>query len=443
MLAEMIGLGTIGFLIMAIIIFLLLKNVTIPSIAFIVVPVVFCFLAGFGVSDLSTFIKKGVAGVYQMAALFIFSIMFFGLMSDVGMFDRIINKLAKKAGGNVILVCLLTTTIAIIAHLDGSGASTFLITIPAMLPVFARLRMRKTSLMLIATSAMGVMNLLPWGGPTMRAASVINVDAAELWHTFIPVQIFGLVLAYIVSYLVGLGEVRRGAGVDSTLPADPDLEGVEAKPEGVVSELARPNLFWFNVALTLAVLAVLTFVKLPAYFPFMCGSAVALLVNYPGAKNQENRVRSHSKGAIMMASTILAAGVLLGVLEQSGIMDDMARVLMSVIPESMGPHVAIIIGILSAPLALVFCTDSYYFGVMPIVVSVASKYGVNPRDVAITMIVCRNLACFISPVVPATFLGTGLARVDIKDHIKRSFFWVWGMSLAMLVFGIVIGIIKF
>ncbi len=433
-------LGLLGFVIMGIIIFMLLKNVTVPSIAFIVVPCAIALAAGFPVTDLGKYIKDGVLDTAQLAALFIFSITFFGLMSDVGMFDRIINALAKKAGDSVIGVCLLTCAIAMIGHLDGSGASTFLITIPAMLPVFNRLRIRKTSLMLIATAAMGVMNLLPWGGPTMRAASVINVDAAVLWHRIIPMQLVGVVLAFLVAYVVGRAEIRRGAGFNSTIEADPDTfqsDSAAARKD----EIARPKLFWFNVALTLAVLAVLTFVKLPVYIPFMIGSAIALLVNYPGAKAQEDRIRAHSKGAIMMASTLLAAGVLLGILENSGIMDSMAKSLVGVLPEALGPYLAIVIGILSAPLALVFCTDSYYFGVMPIVVSVAGKFGVDPMSVAVTMVVCRNLACFISPVVPATFLGCGLAGIGIRDHIRTSFFWVWGMSLIMLTTGIVFGVV--
>lgn len=433
-------LGILGFAIMAVIIFMLLKNITVPAIAFIVVPTVAAFIAGFSIPEISGFIKTGVMGTAEMAALFIFSITFFGLMSDAGMFDRIINALAKKAGNSVIGVCLLTSLIAMVGHLDGSGASTFLITIPAMLPVFNKMRMRKTSLMLIATSAMGVMNLLPWGGPTMRAASVINVDAAVLWHRIIPIQLVGVVLAFAVAYLVGRMELRRGAGYDSSLETDPATEQgqIEAKEK---NDIARPQLFWFNICLTLAVLGVLTFVKTPAFFVFMVGTAIALLVNYPGDKVQEGRIRAHSKGAVMMASTLLAAGVLLGVLEESGIMDAMAGALVAALPSFLGPHIAIVVGILSAPLALVFCTDSYYYGVMPIVVGVAASYGVDPMSVAVTMVVCRNLACFISPVVPATFLGCGLAGVSIREHIRTSFPWVWSMSLIMLVCGIVLGVV--
>jgi CitMHS family citrate-Mg2+:H+ or citrate-Ca2+:H+ symporter len=122
-------------------------------------------------------------------------------------------------------------------------------------------------------------------------------------------------------------------------------------------------------------------------------------------------------------------------------MDAMGRLMVGIIPPVLGPYIAIIIGIFSAPLALAFDTDSYYYGVLPVVVNVAGNYGVSPHVVAVTMVVCRNLACFISPMVPATLLGCGLAEVEINDHIKTSFFWVWGMSLVMLLCGILFRII--
>lgn len=76
-------------------------------------------------------------------------------------------------------------------------------------------------------------------------------------------------------------------------------------------------------------------------------------------------------------------------------------------------------------------------------ISIGNTFGVNPVHIAIAMVVCRNCATFISPVVPATFLGVGLAGVEIKDHIKSSFFWIWGVSLVCLVSGLAFGVIHF
>ncbi|MGL6216909.1 MAG: SLC13 family permease, partial [Lacrimispora sphenoides] len=177
-------LALLGFATIIMIIVLLLRNVTVPALAFIgvssVSALILVLTGTFTVSEVGKFISKGVSGVHSTAALFIFSVLFFGIMTDAGMFDRIIDALMKKVGNNVVGVAFMTSIIAIIGHLDGGGASTFLITIPAMLPVYKKLKMRPTTLLLICVTSMGVMNLLPWGGPTMRAASVLEVEANVL-----------------------------------------------------------------------------------------------------------------------------------------------------------------------------------------------------------------------------------------------------------------------
>lgn len=440
-------LALLGFATIIFIIVLLLRNVTVPALAFIGVSTVTAGIliatGTFTISEMGEFIKAGVTGVHSTAALFIFSVLFFGIMTDAGMFDRIINALMKKVGSNVVGVALMTCVIAMIGHLDGGGASTFLITIPAMLPVYKRLNMRPTTLMLICVTAMGVMNLLPWGGPTMRSATVLGVDPNELWMDLLPMQVVGIVIALATAFIWGNIEKKRGAGASSKDAAQAAVStgGQEEKTD--TDELARPKLFWFNAALTLVVIVCLIFLKVPSYYTFMIGCAIALFVNYPGAKLQNKIIKSHSGPALMMASTILAAGVFLGVLEESEIMVHMANVLASFIPAPMGRFLPLIIGVLSVPLTLLFCTDSYFFGLLPVLIGIGNEFGVNPAHTAIAMVVCRNCATFISPVVPATFLGTGLAGVEIKDHIKSCFFWIWGVSIICLIAGIVLGVLHF
>lgn len=436
-------LALLGFATIIMIIVLLLKNVTVPSLAFIgvstVTATILVLTGTFTIKEVGDFVSAGVKGVHSTASLFIFSVLFFGLMADVGMFDKIINALMKRVGNNVVGVAMMTCIIAMIGHLDGGGASTFLITIPAMLPVYKKLKMRPTTLLLICVTAMGVMNLMPWGGPTMRAASVLGIDANELWLQLMPMQAVGIVIAFATAFIWGNIEKKRIVKMAGVTTAEDDGEVGETK----TNELARPHLFAFNAILTLVVIICLVFLKVPAYFTFMVGCVIALLVNYPGAKLQNKIIKSHSGPALMMASTILAAGVFLGVLEDSEIMTHMANVLASFIPVSMGRFLPIVIGVLSVPLTLMFCTDAYFFGLLPVLLGIGAQFGVNPAHTAIAMVVCRNCATFISPVVPATFLGIGLAGVEIKDHIKACFPWIWGVSLICLFSGLIAGVIHF
>ena len=449
---EMI-VGILGFLTIAAIVVTLFKSKTLPSIAFIVFPAILALVLVIGgyytMDNIAALIKSGFSSTGPTAALFVFSVLYFGIMTDAGMFDVIIGKMMKLVGGNVIGVAVMTCLIALIGHLDGGGASTFCILIPAMLPVYKKMHMRPTSLLQIGVLAMGVLNLMPWAGPTMRAASVLGMEAGELWGTLIPIQVFGVILALLHAVIVGLIEQKRGAGLNGKLA---QIEGeviLDESEAATQNELARPKLFLFNILLTIAVIALLIYDAFPSYVPFMLGVAIAILVNYPGAKMQKKIINSHAGPALMMCSTLMGAAVLMGVLVKSVTVDGatipsvvtcMADLIKMVLPAALGQHLPLVIGVLSVPLALAFDTDSYFYGMLPVMIGIGEGFGIAALPIAVAMVVCRNCATFISPMVPATLLGVGLADVDIKDHIKNSFLWVWGFSILCMIFAVIVGI---
>lgn len=460
--------GLLGLLTIVAIVVTLFKSKTQPAIAFIVFPsilgLVLVLMGRYSFDNLATMIKSGFNSTGPTAALFVFSVLYFGVMTDAGMFDVIIGKLMKLVGDNVIGVCLVTAVIALVGHLDGGGASTFCIVIPAMLPVYKRMHMRTTTLLRIAVLSMGVLNLMPWAGPTMRAASVLGMEAGSLWQTILPVQIFGIILALAHAFFSGLQEKARGAGLSGKLAKTEgavvieETENVETK----TNELARPKLFIFNIALTLAVIVMLIWDVFPSYVPFMLGLSLALFVNYGfTAKMHKKIINLHAGPALMMCSTLMGAAILMGILTTSigadgkaisakvmelpadavpSVVRCLAGIVSAILPAALGQHLPLIIGILSVPLALAFDTDSYFYGMLPVMIGIGQAFGVNALPIAIAMVVCRNCATFISPMVPATLLGTGLAEVDIKDHIKASFLYVWGFSIICMLFASVVGI---
>ncbi len=460
--------GILGFLCIVAIVVTLFKSKTMPSMAFIIFPSILALIliAGgyYSIDEVGKLIKGGFGSTGSTAALFVFSVLFFGIMTDAGMFDVIINKLMKFVGDNVIGVTVMTAIIALIGHLDGGGASTFLIVVPAMLPVYKKMHMRPTTLLRVAVLAMGVLNLMPWAGPTMRAASVLGIEAGQLWGKLIPVQVFGIVLCLAHAVLAGVQEKKRGAGLHGKLAeaagaVDTAEEEQHQKDE---NEYARPKLFVFNICLTIAVIAMLVWDKFPSYFPFMLGVAAALLVNYTPIKLQKKMINRHAGPALMMCSTLMGAAVLMGILvygfnangaaaiakpgiemAKTSVVTNMAQIISMVMPAALGQHLPLVIGILSVPLALCFDTDSYFYGMLPVMIAIGASFGVEAYPIAIAMVVCRNCATFISPMVPATLLGIGLADVDIKDHIKCSFGYVWGFSIICMIFAAIIGLLPF
>lgn len=446
--------GVLGFLCIIAIVVTLFKSKTLPSIAFIVFPFLLAVILVIGgyydMGNIGSLIKSGFSSTAPTAALFVFSVLFFGIMTDAGMFDVIIGRLMKIVGNSVIGVTVMTTVIALIGHLDGGGASTFCIVVPAMLPVYKKMHMRPTTLLRVSVLAMGVLNLMPWSGPTARAATVLGIEASDLWGTLLPIQAFGIVLCLAHAVLAGWQEQKRGAGLNGKLAKEEGDVVLTDSQQAVHNELARPKLFWFNVLLTVAVIALLIWDEFPSYVPFMLGVAAALLVNYGlSAKMHKQIVNSHAAPALMMCSTLMGAAVLMGILVKTVTVNDveiasvvtcMSNLIKMVLPDFLGRHLPLVIGVLSVPLALAFDTDSYFYGMLPVMIGIGEGFGIAALPIAVAMVVCRNCATFISPMVPATLLGVGLADVDIKDHIKNSFLYVWVFSILCMIFAIIVGI---
>ncbi|MCA2019147.1 citrate:proton symporter [Vibrio tritonius] len=430
-----------GFLMLFTILFLLFKSKTLPVVVFITIPVIAAFAAGFSIEEVVSFVEFGISKTSKMAVLFIFSVTFFGVMSDAGMFDGLVNKLVTKAGTNVVAVAIATAIIGIFSHLDGATVTTVLVTVPAMLPIYKKLNIRPHLLLMIVGCGMGVMNLLPWGGPVMREAIVLKMDAGDLWHILLPMQGAGIVATLALAVVMALKEKKfHGAGQVAVVE---DAQGA-VKLEEVDDEvlrLKRPHLAWVNLGVLLLMLIVLVIDVFPTYFVFMVGCCVALLINYPNMKEQKARMMAHAPAAIDVSSVMLAAGIMVGVLSKSGMLEAMAVPLLHVIPASIAQYLHIIMGIFAFPLGTMLGTDSYFYGLLPLAIEVGKNYQIPGLTMAIAMLVGKNLALLISPLVPATYLGIGLANVELKEHIRYSFLGLWIVGLVMLVFAFFIGIL--
>lgn len=426
----------VGFAMIALIVILLLKGKMSPIVVLTLIPTAAALLLGFGPIEVTGFIKDGIGTTTSNGILFIFSVIYFGVMSDTGMFDVIVNFLVKKAGNNVIAVTVATAIIATIAHLDGTTATTVLITIPALYPVYKAMKIDTKILLCLTGACMGVMNLLPWGGPVARAATVLSMDANELWHILIPIQIAGLVVNVVLAVLLGILAVKQGAGAGKGEVLEQDQK---AKDEE--EALRRPKLLIFNLALTIGLVAILSVGVVTSYVAFLIALCLALAVNYPSLKVQDKLIKKHAPSALIISATLFSAGAMVGIFDGTGMLTEMAAAIMAVIPGFLGQFIHIIFGILALPLGLCIGTDAYFYGIMPLVMQVGETYGVASLNTAVTMVIGKNLALMVSPLVPATYLAIGLANTELKDHMKFSIPIYWIVSIVMLLIGIVIGII--
>ena len=458
-----IPLAVLGFVTVITMLVLIMTKKASPLVALIAVPVVTGIIACFfmevvpegateGVVDFVANFKslggmitgsKGIGSVAATGVMFIFSILFFGILTDAGTFRPIIGKVLQLVGTDPIKICIGTAILAMIVHLDGSGAVTFLICVPALLPLYDALGMKRTTLATVVALAAGTMNILPWGGPTIRAhTALVNMTGTEATVTeffmpILPAVLVGLVTVLVIAFLLGRAE-KKALG-------DIALKGhTYVAPELTEAEqaLARPKLFWVNILLIVGAIASLLFSGFAPAVVFMVFYVLATVINYPVVKDSKARVDAHAKSCLMMCSVLFAAGCFTGIMKGTGMITHMATALTSIIPASMGKFFPAIVGVVSMPASLLFDPDSFYYGVLPVLAQTAEGFGIVAADVGRAAILGQMTVGFpVSPLTASTFLLVGLAGVDFGEHQKKTIPMAFIVSIVMLVVSIVIGAI--
>jgi citrate-Mg2+:H+ or citrate-Ca2+:H+ symporter, CitMHS family len=428
-------LALLGFLTVAVFLLLIMTRRVSVLIALILVPTVFGLIGGFG-PDIGNMMLEGIQKVAPTGIMVAFAVLYFGLMIDNGMFDPIISRIIRTVKGDPLKIVMGTAILTLLVALDGDGATTFMITISAMLPLYKRLEMNPLTLSGVVCLGAGVMNIAPWGGPTARAMTTLQVDSAALFNPIIPAMLAGIVWVLFVSYWLGKKERKRIGVVE--LNYDHQIELTEEQ-----AAARRPHLFWFNVILTIVLLVALIMAWLPLPILFMLAFAIALLVNYPHLKDQQERLSSHAINVVLVVTMIFAAGIFTGILTGTKMIDAMATTMVSLIPDSMGAHLPVIVAITSMPLSLVFTPDAYYFGVLPILSKTAASFGVNPVEIGRAAILGQMTTGFpLSPLTASTFILVGLSGVELGAHQRFIFKWAFGTTIVMTIVALITGAIS-
>ncbi|MFE7167579.1 CitMHS family transporter [Streptomyces sp. NPDC057616] len=464
----------LGFAMIATFLVLIMLKKMSPIAALVLIPALFCVFVGKG-AKLGDYVIDGVTDLAPTAAMLMFAIVYFGVMIDVGLFDPIVRGILKFCRADPLRIVVGTALLAAIVSLDGDGSTTFMITVSAMYPLYKRLKMSLVVMTGVAAMANGVMNTLPWGGPTARAATALKLDAGDIFVPMIPALATGLLFVLALSYVLGRRE-RKRLGVltlDEVLVEEKETEtvlvgagggsgpgkspartggsgvGTDAEPgdedEGFQGldphrPTLRPRLYWFNALLTVALLTAMIMELLPIPVLFLLAAATALTVNFPHMPDQKARIGAHAENVLNVSGMVFAAAVFTGVLQGTGMVDHMATWLVGNIPDGMGPHMAFVTGVLSIPLTYFMSNDGFYFGILPVLAEAGQAHGVSSLEIARASLIAQPLH-MSSPLVPAVYVLVGMAKVEFGDHTRFVVKWAVLTSLVILGAGILFGII--
>ena len=408
-----------------------------PLIALILVPIVFGLMAGHG-SSLGPMMLEGIKNVAPIGVMLAFAILFFGVMIDTGLFEPVVKKMVSLVGSDPLKILVATALLGLFVSLDGDGSTTYMITAAALLPLYRRLNLNPLYFCCLLMLASGVMNMTPWGGPTARAASALNVAPNDLFVPMLVPMLSVALWTIFAAVVFGLRE-RRRIGYPVSISLDTSLE--EAFEESHKPQLARHRrLLPVNAALTAILMGALISNILPATVLFMVAFAVAMIVNYPKQEDQRERLAAHAGNALSVSSMIFAAGIFTGILSGTGMVDAMANNVSAWLPENLLPYMPVFIALISIPFTFFVSNDAFYFGIMPILLVTAQSHGFDAAEIGRASLIGQQVH-LLSPLVPSTYLLVGLAKVELGDHQRFTLPWALGGALLMLVVGLLMGVI--
>ncbi|XYJ08209.1 CitMHS family transporter [Telluria sp. B2] len=471
---------------MIIVFMFLIMTKRLPAmVALIVVPIAFGLIGGFG-KELGPMMLTGIKNLAPTGVMLMFAILYFGIMIDAGLFDPVIRRLVKMVRGDPMKIVVGTAALAMLVSLDGDGATAYMITVSAMLPLYRRLGMNQLILACVIMLAGGVFNILPWGGPTARAASALGVEVHELFVPMLLPMLAGIAWVLFVAYVLGKRERKRigtvqlaahagarpasnvsvlqpararhaAAGeMDGTTGQWVVQAGLVAQDGGAVAggadqdpdvsvtdpALARPKLIWVNALLTALLLVLLVAGVLPLPVLFMIFFAVAVMLNYPRLEQQKERIAHHATNVVPVVSLIFAAGIFVGILQGTRMVDAIALSVIAAVPDWMGPYLAIVTGVLSIPFTFFISNDAFYFGIVPILAKAAAVYGIGAAEIGRASLIGQPVH-LLSPLVASTYLLVGMSKVEFGDHQRFTLLWAIAGSLIMLLAALLFGVVPF
>lgn len=413
-----------------------------PFAALTIVPIVFGVIGLiFKLWDvnLGEAALEGLKTTGTTAIMLLFAVLFFTLMIDAGLFDPLSNAMIRFAKGDPLKVMLATVVLSAGVSLNGDGTTTMIIVCSAFVPIYKKLGMKTLDLAVLTILSHSVLNLLPWGGPTARVITVLNLNESEVLRGLVPMMVAATIYMLVVAYIMGKKERKRIGIIHFT---DDTLLEMTTITDQKVLDIRKPKNLIINFILTAIVIGLLIWGIIPSSIIFIAGTALALMINYPTLADQRARLEANTPDAASVAMVVIAAGIFMGILSGTGMDSAIANSLGTIIPSSMGRYWGLIVALLSAPGTFFLSNDAFYYGVLPVLAETGATYGFTPLQMGYASLMGQAFH-LLSPLVPFIYVLLRLTDVDMGQWQRKSLVWAFGIFVIYVVVGILFGIMPF
>ena len=427
-----------AYIMMAIFMYIIMKKKMSPFTALVLIPLVFAIIlvATGQVQDanIGTLIRQGLfgnnskdkltamKGTAETGVMLLFAILYFSTMLDAGLFDPITNKMIRFAKGDPMKVLMATAIVAAAVSLNGDGTTTTLICCSAFVPIYKKLDMKLMNLGVLVILQNTIMNLLPWGGPTARAMSVLGVEADILGYLAPGMVLSVLYVIFVVARSMGKKE-RARLGIQEL--TEEELNELTTISDPEVLEKRRPQNFLINAILTIVLIGWLvagSFIDAIEVKPvvlFLVGTGLALMINYPDLKAQSKRIGDNAGDAVQVVLLVFAAGVFMGLFQGTGMATALTESIVKIIPKELAGFWSLIIAIISVPGTFFLTNDGFYYGVLIPFAEVGRQYGFTDMQMALASLMGQAFH-LLSPLVAFIYLLLRLTGLDMGEWQKES-----------------------
>lgn len=427
-----------AYVMMAIFMYIIMKKKMSPFTALVLIPLIFAIIlvATGQVQDVNigTLIRQGLfgnnskdkltamKGTAETGVMLLFAILYFSTMLDAGLFDPITNKMIRFAKGDPMKVLMATSIVAAAVSLNGDGTTTTLICCSAFVPIYKKLDMKLMNLGVLVILQNTIMNLLPWGGPTARAMSVLGVEADILGYLAPGMVLSVLYVIFVVARSMGKKE-RARLGIQELTDAELDELTTITDPE--VLEKRRPQNFVINAIMTIVLIGWLvagSFIDAIEVKPvvlFLVGTGLALMINYPDLKAQAKRIGDNAGDAVQVVLLVFAAGVFMGLFQGTGMATALTNSIVQIIPQQLAGFWSLIIAIISVPGTFFLTNDGFYYGVLIPFAEIGRQYGFTDMQMALASLMGQAFH-LLSPLVAFIYLLLRLTGLDMGEWQKES-----------------------